>query len=41
MMFQGSGNAKEDYFVYAERLGANVREGGVNGTTSNDRTNRT
>jgi len=39
MMFQGSANAKEDYFVYAERLGANLREGGVNGTTSNDRTN--
>jgi len=39
MMFQGSGNAKEDYFVYAERLGANLREGGVNGTTNSDRTN--
>jgi zinc protease len=39
MMFQGSGNAKEDYFVYAERLGANLRERGVNGTTNEDRTN--
>jgi len=39
MMFQGSGNATEDYFVYAERFGANLREGGVNGTTSADRTN--
>jgi zinc protease len=39
MMFQGSGNAKDDYFTYAERFGANLREGGVNGTTSSDRTN--
>jgi zinc protease len=39
MMFQGSKNAKEEYFVYAERAGANLREGGVNGTTSFDRTN--
>jgi zinc protease len=39
MMFQGSGNAKDDYFTYAERFGANLREGGVNGTTSADRTN--
>jgi zinc protease len=39
MMFQGSKNAKEEYFTYAEAAGANVREGGVNGTTSQDRTN--
>ena len=39
MMFQGSKNAKGEYFVYAERAGANVFEGGVNGTTSQDRTN--
>ncbi|MFZ2492446.1 MAG: pitrilysin family protein [Thermoanaerobaculia bacterium] len=39
MMFQGSKNATEEYFVYAERAGANLREGGVNGTTSFDRTN--
>ncbi|HEU5161905.1 MAG TPA: insulinase family protein, partial [Thermoanaerobaculia bacterium] len=39
MMFQGSKNAKDEYFVYVERAGANLREGGVNGTTNNDRTN--
>ena len=39
MMFQGSKNATEEYFVYAERAGANLREGGVNGTTNTDRTN--
>jgi zinc protease len=39
MMFQGSGNAKEDYFTYVEKLGANLQEGGVNGTTNQDRTN--
>jgi zinc protease len=39
MMFQGSKNAPDDYFVYVERAGANLGEGGVNGTTSNDRTN--
>ena len=39
MMFQGSANAKEDYFTYVEKLGANLREGGVNGTTNQDRTN--
>lgn len=39
MMFQGSKNAAEDYFTYVEKAGANVREGGVNGTTDNDRTN--
>ncbi len=39
LMFQGSGNAKEDYFTYVETLGANLQEGGVNGTTNQDRTN--
>jgi zinc protease len=39
MMFQGSANVPGEYFTVAEKLGANVREGGVNGTTSNDRTN--
>lgn len=39
VMFQGSKNAPDDYFAFVERAGANVREGGVNGTTSNDRTN--
>ena len=39
MMFQGSKNASDEYFVYAEKAGANLAEGGVNGTTSNDRTN--
>ncbi len=39
MMFQGSKNAAEDYFTYVEKAGANLREGGVNGTTDNDRTN--
>jgi zinc protease len=39
MMFQGSKNASQDYFTYAERAGANLGEGGVNGTTDNDRTN--
>ncbi|HUP65314.1 MAG TPA: pitrilysin family protein [Thermoanaerobaculia bacterium] len=39
MMFQGSKNAPGEYFTYVESAGANVREGGVNGTTSQDRTN--
>ena len=39
VMFQGSKNAKEEYFTYVERAGANLQEGGVNGTTSTDRTN--
>ena len=39
MMFQGSKNAAKEYFTYAEAAGANVREGGVNGTTNQDRTN--
>ena len=39
MMFQGSKNAHGEYFDYAEKAGANIAEGGVNGTTSQDRTN--
>lgn len=39
LMFQGSSNAKGEYFAYVERAGANLREGGVNGTTNEDRTN--
>src|SRR5689334_10081019 len=39
LMFQGSINESEEYFGYVEKLGANVREGGVNGTTNTDRTN--
>ena len=39
MMFQGSKHASKEYFTYAETAGANVREGGVNGTTNQDRTN--
>ena len=39
VMFQGSLNASADYFSYVEKAGANLREGGVNGTTSADRTN--
>jgi zinc protease len=39
MMFQGSKNANEKYFAYVEKAGANLFEGGVNGTTNWDRTN--
>ena len=39
LMYQGSSNAKGEYFAYAEKAGANLREGGVNGTTNEDRTN--
>lgn len=39
MMFQGSKNANKEYFEYVEAAGANLMEGGVNGTTNNDRTN--
>ncbi len=39
MMFQGSKHADSEYLTYVERAGANLREGGVNGTTSFDRTN--
>ena len=34
MMFQGSKNAREEYFSYVEAAGANLFEGGVNGTTN-------
>ena len=39
MMFQGSKNVPGEYFEVVEQAGANLFEGGVNGTTSNDRTN--
>ncbi|MCI0624080.1 MAG: insulinase family protein [Acidobacteria bacterium] len=39
MMFQGSKHADGEYITYVEKAGANLREGGVNGTTSFDRTN--
>jgi zinc protease len=39
MMFEGSKNANQKYFTYAEKAGANLFEGGVNGTTDWDRTN--
>src|SRR4029453_15166793 len=39
MMFQGSKNASGEYFTFVEKAGANLAEGGVNGTTSSDRTN--
>ncbi len=39
MMFQGSKNASKEYFQYVEAAGANLFEGGVNGTTDQDRTN--
>ncbi len=38
-MFQGSKNANKEYFEYVEAAGANLLEGGVNGTTSQDRMN--
>ena len=39
LMFEGSKDAPGKYFAFAEKLGANLREGGVNGTTNPDRTN--
>lgn len=39
LMFEGSQHAPDGYFKYIEQAGGNLREGGVNGTTSNDRTN--
>ncbi|NOY06347.1 MAG: insulinase family protein [Chlorobi bacterium] len=39
MMFQGSKNVKGEYLSLAEKAGANLRTGGVNGTTNRDRTN--
>jgi zinc protease len=38
-MFEGSKNAPGKYFGRAEQAGANLMEGGVNGTTNTDRTN--
>src|SRR3954451_23468266 len=39
MMFEGSKNANVKYLSFIEKAGANLSEGGVNGTTSEDRTN--
>ena len=39
MMFEGSKDANGKYFSFIEKVGANLFEGGVNGTTSEDRTN--
>ena len=39
MMFEGSKDANTKYLAYIEKAGANLFEGGVNGTTSEDRTN--
>ncbi len=39
MMFEGSKDANGKYFTYIEKAGANLFEGGVNGTTNTDRTN--
>jgi zinc protease len=39
MMFEGSKDANGKYFGFIEKVGANLFEGGVNGTTSEDRTN--
>ena len=39
MMFEGSKNANVKYFTFIGQAGANLFEGGVNGTTNSDRTN--
>jgi zinc protease len=39
MMFEGSKDANTKYFSFIEAAGANLFEGGVNGTTNEDRTN--
>lgn len=39
LMYEGSKHTPDGYFPYIQRAGANTREGGVNGTTSHDRTN--
>ncbi len=39
LMFQGSKNVPGEYFDIVETAGANLKEGGVNGTTDFDRTN--
>jgi len=38
-MFEGSKNAPGKYWGRVEKAGANIFEGGANGTTNNDRTN--
>jgi zinc protease len=39
MMFEGSKDANSKYFGFIEKAGANLFQGGVNGTTNEDRTN--
>jgi zinc protease len=39
MMFQGSRHVKGEYLALVEKAGASMQSGGVNGTTSADRTN--
>jgi zinc protease len=39
MMFEGSRNIKGSYVSLMERAGANISQGGINGTTNFDRTN--
>ncbi|HXV59614.1 MAG TPA: pitrilysin family protein [Vicinamibacteria bacterium] len=39
MMFEGSRNIKGSYISLMERAGANISQGGINGTTNFDRTN--
>lgn len=39
MMFQGSKHVVGEYLALVEQAGANLRTGGVNGTTNSDRTN--
>ena len=39
MMFEGSRNVKGSYVSFMERAGANISQGGINGTTNFDRTN--
>lgn len=39
MMFQGSKHVVGEYLALVEQAGANLRAGGVNGTTNTDRTN--
>ena len=39
MMFEGSKNVKGEYVSLMERAGANISQGGINGTTNFDRTN--
>ncbi len=39
MMFEGSRNVKGSFVSFMERAGANISQGGINGTTNFDRTN--